>query len=75
MLKRDRSKAALDMRLAVLFDGLLLAVVGARLGAVEEVVTLVLTGVPDPVTGLLLLLPGTAGAFVLSAPPPLLVEL
>ena len=48
----------------MLCDGLLLGV-GAKLCEVE-VVTLVLTGVPDPVTGLP---PETAGAFVLSAPP------
>ena len=48
----------------MLCDGLLLGV-GARLCEVE-VVTLVLTGVLDPVTELLL---ETAAALVLSAPP------
>lgn len=48
----------------MLCDGLLLGI-GAKLCEVE-VMMLVLTGVPDPVTGLL---PETAAAFVLSAPP------
>ena len=48
----------------MLCDGLLLGV-GAKLCEVE-VVTLVLTGVADPVLGLLLV---TAAAFVLDVPP------